>query len=323
MMHAVSLRSKTIWLIALAATVVIGLVGGVVYASNHASQTTQTGAAASELGTSIVVGNLTRAYTVHLPAGHTDLHGLPILFAFHGGLGTDTGMDKLTDLDTVADSDGFAVVFPQGVDRSWNDGRGNTPAQREGVDDVAFVSALIDRFVGLGADPSRIYATGISNGAMFTEYLGCQLAGRLAGIAPVSGPMPTLDAPACHPAKPLKVMLIEGNADPIVPYNGGQVDGRDGGGSVISAPATASYWRTVDGCTATEQTNLPSVANDGTQVQVSTATGCAAGSAVQFLTVVGGGHTWPGGWQYLPALIVGKTTRQFDASIKIAAFFGL
>ena len=322
MMRVVGIQSSKVWwYVALVTTGAVGLAGGFGIGVHQAAQGQ---AGTSGIGTSIVVDGLTRDYVVHLPAGHATLSGLPLLFAFHGGLGTDTGMNGLTQLDTVADSDGFAVVYPQGVDTSWNDGRGNTPAQRAGVDDVAFVNAMIDRFISLGANGNRIYATGISNGAMFTEFLGCKLAARLAGIAPVSGPMPSLDVPSCQPARPLQVLLIEGNADPIVPYGGGKVDGRDGGGTVISAPATAEFWRSVDGCTQNPPITHPaSTVDDGTSVEASVATGCAAGSGVEFLTVVNGGHTWPGGWQYLPAVIVGKTSRQFGASAQLAVFFGL
>jgi polyhydroxybutyrate depolymerase len=182
------------------------------------------------------VGGLHRSYLVHQPSGTASMAGLPVVIAFAGGFGTDSGMASLTHLDQVADQHRFVVVYPEGYRRSWNDGRGSTPASQAGVNDVAFVSAIIASLVASDhVDARRVYATGISNGGMFTELLGCDLAGKLAGIAPVAGPMPAQVAPGCHPARPVPVLVIHGTSDPIVPYAGGHVNGRGGGGTVLPA----------------------------------------------------------------------------------------
>jgi polyhydroxybutyrate depolymerase len=93
-----------------------------------------------------------------------------------------TGMRRLTHLDRVADARGVIVIYPDGVDRHWNDGRSTI---RNPQDDVGFVSALLNR-VGrdIRIDNGRIYATGISNGALFAQRLGCDLSQRIAAIAP-------------------------------------------------------------------------------------------------------------------------------------------
>lgn len=270
----------------------------------------------------IVVDGRSRGYELHLPAGVTALAGLPVVLAFHGGLGTDTGMVRLTHLNQIADARRFAVVYPAGYQSSWNDGRPNTPANQAGIDEVAFVSALIDQLVNHDhADGSRIYATGISNGGMFTQRLGCALAGELAGIAPVAGPLPVDIAPGCHPARPIPVLEIHGTDDPIVPYDGGHVSGRGSGGDVISVADTMSRWRSVDGCSSTTTTTVPDKVDDGTHVRMTSGVGCQVGSRVVLYTVVGGGHTWPGGWPYLPAVIIGRVSGQFDASQVIWDFF--
>jgi polyhydroxybutyrate depolymerase len=124
------------------------------------------------------------------------------------------------------------------------------------------------------------------------------------------------------------VLLIHGTSDPIVPFAGGHVDGRDGGGTVLSATATAASWRTLDGCApATATSALPDRVSDGTTVTVTTSEDCRPtedwrqGADVTFYTVHGGGHTWPGGPQYLPKLLVGRASGQFDASEVIWQFF--
>jgi polyhydroxybutyrate depolymerase len=267
-------------------------------------------------------GGMRRRYLIHLPAGVTSAAGLPVLLAFHGRLGTAEGMSRLTHLDQVADEHRFVVVYPQGYRRSWNDGRPSTPAHAAGVDDVAFVTGLIRHLIRSDhVDAGRVYATGMSNGAIFTERLGCDLAGLLAGIAPVAGPMPVPVDRSCHPSRPVAVLEIHGTADPVVPYGGGQVHSVTGG-TVRSVAWTSAYWRAAGRCQQRPATvTLPDTAHDGTGVRVSRGTGCVPGAPVVLYTVIGGGHTWPGGWQYLPSAIIGPTSRQFDASETIWRFF--
>jgi polyhydroxybutyrate depolymerase len=267
-------------------------------------------------------GGMLRSYLIHLPAGVASAAGLAVVIAFHGRGGTARGMSRLTHLDQVADQHRFAVVYPQGYRRSWNDGRQGTPAHRRGVDDVAFVAGLIHYLVVTGhVNASRIYATGMSNGAIFTQRLGCDLAGRLAAIAPVAGPMPVPVAGSCHPSRPIAVLEIHGTADPLVPYGGGQVHGASGG-VVRSVAWTFARWRAVDRCRPSPASALlPDTARDGTRVRVSRGSACTPGAPVVLYTVTGGGHTWPGGEQYLPSALIGATSRQFDASQVIWRFF--
>lgn len=272
-------------------------------------------------------GGIDREYLIHRPT--TAAAGLrPAVLVFHGGGGTAANMSRATTFDRLADRDGFVAVYPEGYERSWNDGRGtDTKAGAAGIDDVAFVAALIDRLVAdEHVDPARVYATGLSNGAMFTELLGCRLADRLAAIAPVSGPLPAADESTCAPAHSLPVLEIHGTADPIVPYDGGTVRVTSGnlGGSghspVLSVPATQQLWRTKNACGPATSTALPATTDDGTSVTVESAD-CADGAKVQLYTVAGGGHSWPDGPQYLPRALVGPVTHQFDGAELIWNFF--
>lgn len=272
-------------------------------------------AQAGDFSDRILAGGRERSYLVHVPPG-AGARRLPLLLAFHGGGGHAAGMDRLTHLNSVADRYGFIVVYPEGIETSWADGRGNTPADRQGVDDVGFVVALLDRLASqVAIDPARVYATGISNGGMFVQRLGCELAQRLAGIFPDAGLMPAPIAPRCRPARPLTVIEVHGTADPLIPYAGGHDRGRGGGGDVLSAEETIALWARLNGCAGTPRTEaLPDTAHDGTNVRVETFTGCTGGTSVALYTVENGGHTWPGGLQYLPEKTIGRTTRQFDLS---------
>lgn len=272
----------------------------------------------------LMVDGRKRTYDVHVPPRGAGAAGRPVVLAFHGGYGTGSGMAGLTHLNAVADRLGFVAVYPDGIGRGWNDGRGSTPAERRRIDDVAFVARLIDQLVqDFGVDERRVFATGISNGSMFAERLGCELAGRPSGIAPVAGALPAgVAGSSCRPVRPLAVLLVHGDQDPLVPYAGGSVRGRGGGGSVTSVAETGAFWRSRAGCTGTTATLLPDVTDDdGTRVRVERGTGCAPAAPVTVYSVVAGGHTWPGGRQYLPAAVVGRTSRDLDASEAILGFF--
>ncbi|MGW2661588.1 alpha/beta hydrolase family esterase [Nocardia tengchongensis] len=281
--------------------------------------------AAGDTTVTLEFGGLQRQYIVHYPANHPQ--GLmPAVLAFHGGGGTARTMAETSGFNRLSDSEGFLAVYPDGYQRSWNDGRGgDTNAGAAAIDDVGFVAAVIDRIIGGDSvDPARVYATGMSNGGMFTEQLGCRLSGKLAAIAPVAAPLPQADESGCTPAHPLPVLEIHGTTDPIVPFGGGVVrvtSGRHGAGAspVLSVAATQQAWRERDACDAVTTTALPQRTDDGTSVTVASSD-CAGGSSVQLYTVTDGGHTWPGGPQYLPKAIVGNVTHQFDAAEVIWRF---
>jgi polyhydroxybutyrate depolymerase len=261
-------------------------------------------------------GGLNRTYRVHVPPGPA----AGLVLNLHGGGGTGAGQQGLTDFDAVADVNNLVVVYPDGYDKSWADGRGVSPADRRHVDDVGFLVALTGKLVNeFGVAPGHVFATGMSNGGFMANKLGCDRADVFAAIAPVAG---TLGAGvACNPSRPVSVLAAHGTADPLVPFNGGNVRGRGGVSRSVSASGMVDKWRSVDGCQGEpSKQELPDV-GDGTVVRRFDSTACAASSEVVFYRIDDGGHTWPGGKQYLPQAIIGPTTRAFDASEVIAQFF--
>jgi polyhydroxybutyrate depolymerase len=240
---------------------------------------------------SLMFGGLRRTYLVHAPAGGERPAGLVI--NLHGTGGSGATQAATTHYDTVADRLGLVVVYPDGIDRTWADGRGVEKPDRKGVDDVGFLSALAERLVrDYGIDPGHVFATGMSAGAFMTNRLACDRPDLIAAIAPVSGTLGT--GVSCAPSRPVAVLETHGTADRVVPYDGGTMHGRGGPSHILSATGMASRWRRVDGCPAPVQDPLPNT-DDGTSVQRLSAAGCAGGTAVVLLTVDGGGHTWPRG----------------------------
>jgi len=281
-------------------------------------------AAAADRAAQLDVAGTARSYALHVPDRAAPADGFPLVFAFHGGGMQGEGMRRMTRLDAVADERGFIVVYPDGVDKHWNDGRATI---RNPQDDVGFVAALIARIArDEKIDRGRIYATGISNGALFAERLGCELSATIAAIAPVAGTLPADIAPDCRPARPLAVLQIDGTLDPIMPFGGGMVadfGGRGEGGQVLAVAATAAFWARANGCGAADapQPLAPVAPPDRTRIVRTNYGGCPAGAAVTLLTIIGGGHAWPGGPQYARPAVIGKASGQLDASRAIVDFF--
>lgn len=264
----------------------------------------------------LVFGGLKRSYIVHLPPGPP----VGLVLSLHGGGGTGEGQQGLTDFDAVADASNLLVVYPDGYDKSWADGRGKSPADRRHLNDVGFLVALVTKLRDQFAVPAgRVFATGMSNGGFMSNRLACDRADVFAAIAPVSG---TLGVNVgCQPSRPVSVLDAHGTADPVVPFKGGDVRGRGGISHAISASSLVDKWRVADGCQGEPSAQVLPDVGDGTVVQRFASTICAAGTEVVFYRIDNGGHTWPGGKQYLPKVVIGPTTRALDASQVIAQFF--
>ncbi|MBN1375375.1 MAG: hypothetical protein JXA01_04400 [Dehalococcoidia bacterium] len=275
----------------------------------------------------ILVEGLQRSYLIHLPVSYDRNRSWPLVIALHGGGGTGRTMDALTDFNALADKKGFIVVYPEGFEHHWNDGRDNSNiiAQAKNIDDVGFISTLIDLLQkDLTIDRQRVYAAGISNGAMMCHRLGCELSDKIAAIAPVAGNIPQKMVPIWSPPRPVSVLIINGTEDAVVPYEGGEISFLSlKTGKVISAADTVNFWITHNGCVAASETDrLPHLnPEDSTLTVIDRYTGCQDNVEVVFYTVNGGGHTWPGGLQYMPERMIGKTSRDFKATEIIWEFF--
>ncbi len=277
------------WLLRMA-TVLAVLLCCVVYGGARAS------AAVDTAGT-LAFGGLDRTYQVHVPAGHPS--GLVINLAGAGMTGSQQA--AATNYNGVADRFGFVAAYPDGIDLSWADGRGASVPDRQGVDDVGFLTALVDRLShDYGIPPGRVFATGMSAGAFMAMRLACERADVFAAIAPVAGTLGT--GPGCAPSRAVSVLEVHGTADPVVPFDGGGMVGRGGPSEIVPALRMADGWRTADQCPG-----APVESDLGGGVHRFTSAGCAGGTEVDFVRIDGGGHVWPAG--------------AFDASAASAQFF--
>ncbi|MGC2766254.1 MAG: PHB depolymerase family esterase [Candidatus Acidiferrum sp.] len=277
-----------------------------------------TRAGSDDLRGKMLVDARQRTYDLHVPTNYDGTKDAPLLIALHGRLGTGSDQQRRGHLDRLSDEFGFLVVYPDGLQRSWVDGRGATPSDKSDVDDVKFISALIDTLESkYKVDRSRIYATGMSNGGFMTGRLACDLSDRIAAVAIVGASISENVAADCHPAKPVSALIIQGSEDPLVPF-GGALDDQ---GVALPHDAAVQKFVQVNHCAGEpKKDHIPGNTGDRTSLDVTTYVGCAGGSEVQSYVVHGAGHAWPGGVPYLPATFVGRTTRNLDGSKVIWEF---
>ena len=276
-------------------------------------------APADPVAVRITVGGEARIYWTYVPAGVDKTKPVPLLFVLHGSAGSGEDMMAVTQrgFERIADKERIVVVYPDALERRWNDQAGS-------VDDAGFLLAVVDKLSAAGiVDRKRVYMAGISNGGMMAQRMACEHSDRVAGIATVAGSLPEKLAGTCNPSQPIPVIIIHGTEDPIVPWGGGAVAGFEEFGKVLSARETAGFWAKKNQCRGSalvvpEPERDP---KDGTSVRLEIFADCTSNADVSLIAVEGGGHTWPGGYQYLPERFIGRTSRDIDANQMIWGFF--
>lgn len=258
----------------------------------------------------------TRRALLHLPASGGPLPR-PVILGFHGGTGNAESFRALTGLNGTANARGFAVAYLDAGDGVWGDYRASTGSPEN---DLAYVRATIDRLTHeFGVDPRRVYATGLSNGAGFAFVLGAELRDRVTAIAPVAHNLARAFIEQATPDGPVHVLQIVGTADPLIAFEGGVFPGT--GEPSSSSLEAMTYWQAVNGNGPPSSAPLANPQADGTISFLETYTPSEQGFELARIVVVNGGHTWPGGLQYLPESAIGLTSRDFSASEVIWNFF--
>jgi len=285
----VARRGVTAMVVAIVAGIVLTACTGYLWSPRpapSASETIPGAPAALPAGTTTVslsAGGQDRTYRVHVPEGLSP--AAPLVLMLHGGYGSGAQAERSYGWDTLSDSEHVVVAYPDAMDRAWNSGGGCCgAAARQDIDDVAFLTAVVaDVEARISIDPARVYAAGMSNGAMMAYRLACETT-VFAAIGAVAGTIaPDTD---CASPAPISVMAVHGTADTRVLYDGGtstvgsaQIDARP-------APAIAALWRDVDGCPEPSTTTA-------TPEATIVAAACPAGRAVELVTIDGYGHEWP------------------------------
>jgi polyhydroxybutyrate depolymerase len=276
--------------------------------------------------------NLRRSYLLHVPPGAAAGRRLPVMLSFHGGGSTAEVMRAYTRMDAAADRDGYIAVYPngssgfQGRFLTWNAGNCCGPAAALQVDDVGFALAVLDDLAArTPIDTTRIYATGLSNGAMMAYRLAAEASDRIAAVAGVAGAM---SLGRFAPSRPVPVLHIHSTTDPIARFDGGFgppqtiADTR-----MFNAPVEEMLRRWIDhnGCPLKPAVLETIAGKPGTPDESHSAIRrvyrpCRDKTEVALLQLSGPGHVWPGGVRdYMPQLL-GTGTAVVDANTEIWKF---
>ena len=273
--------------------------------------------AAEPIERHVRVGAVERSYLVHLPPAYDGRRALPAVLVFHGGGGAALSARTQTRMSEKGQAEGFIAVYPQGSGLlsakllTWNAATCCGYAMQRRVDEAAFVAALLDDLeASFAIDRSRVYATGISNGGMMAYLSACALADRFAAIAVVAGELTVAD---CRPTRPVAVLVIHGTADQNLPYDGGEGAKALARHAARSVRFAVDFWRSRDRCADSATTER---AGAVTRERFDS---CAANSAVELITIEGGGHSWPGGARL--ARFLDEPSMALDATSEIWAFF--
>jgi polyhydroxybutyrate depolymerase len=276
------------------------------------------------------IGAVTRTYRLYKPK-IVGKNPLPVVLVLHGGGGSGSAMEGLSlgQFNRIADRRGALIVYPDGISRSWNDGRFDSRSMslptepQDQVDDVGFLRGIVGKLAEQHSiDRKRIYATGMSNGGLMSYRLACDAADFIAAAVPVAANLSVELGAECRPSRAIPIAIVNGTDDPMMPWIGGQMKVLNSRrGAVLSAQESFERFSRLGDC-ALPITHSPrnQNPNDGTSVIRHRARECSHGGEVRLYEVLGGGHTWPGGSAYLGERLVGKVSTEMNAADEIWSF---
>jgi polyhydroxybutyrate depolymerase len=244
----------------------------------------------------MTVDGRARTYTLNLPPNYYSASNFSLVIAMHGGGGDALQFESTSKLTEKANAAQFIVVYPEGVKstgalaaRTWNAGACCDYAVANNIDDVKFISQLIDKLLAAyKINPQKVYATGHSNGGMLSYRLACEISNKIAAIAPNGC---TMVAATCNPTRPVPVLHMHSVLDAKVPYQGGPGSGV--GTSTINLPSLDSVlnaWSLKNTCTTTAQVLI-----NNSSYKFTKWSACTNGVTIQYYLTQDGGHGWPGG----------------------------
>jgi polyhydroxybutyrate depolymerase len=271
-----------------------------------------------------------RYFSIHFPPDYDSSQHLPVIFAFHGGGGDYESTVDLFNFNPLANRNRVIMVYPNALAYTWCiPGLSSSLYTQGGTpNDLHFFSVLLDTVIAdYNIDTKRVFATGISLGGMFALYVAEQLPKRITAIAPVCASISKTIANDFNFARPIPVMLINGTSDPVLNYDGGETseftqwnpDKDDG--IMISTEDLVDKIVKMDSCDVDPSvSDIPNinVKDECTAVETLYTTKLMT---VDFIGVIGGGHSWPGGPQYLSKALIGKVCKDFNAEDRIMKFF--
>lgn len=267
----------------------------------------------------VTVGDATRTFLIHNPVDDRNIAKLPLVVILHGRLGNGKIIMEDSGFNSIADREKFIAVYPDGLRRSWADGRGATPSDREKVNDVLFIETLIDHVAEkFSGSKENVFIVGHSNGGFMTQRMLIEKPRRFRAGASVASQISEYVLKNFRPEIPVSVAFFNGTEDPIVPYYGGYV--RDGG-EILGVEESIRRWLGWNSCKNSAEVKTRDEMNDDTSLEILSYVGCAGGAEVRQYKIVGAGHNWPGKDRKIPFFTMGKPTRELNTAEEIWSFF--
>ena len=241
------------------------------------------------------VDGVPREFILHLPDGLPS--DAPLVIVLHGYSDSADAISGYSGMDTVADREGFAVAYPQGLTDTfgyayWEVGY----AFHDGsVDDVGFLLALRSLLLAdQGLNPDAVFATGMSNGGDMSYRLACEAAGSFRAVAPVAGCLMGWLVEGCAPSPEVPLLEIHGTLDRTTPWEG-DLDGSDGYGPYLGTEESVSHFVTAYGLDTEATEALPDLdPTDGSAVTAHRWSRADSATSVWLYEIEGGRHDWPG-----------------------------
>ena len=259
----------------------------------------------------ITFAGLDRSYRIYRPAALSRGQPAPLVVMLHGRHDSSRYAEKAYHWDHAADAHGFVVVYPDGYRGMWNAGHCCGVAVKRQVDDVGFLTALVNKLTAQeNIDPKRTYIAGMSNGALMAYRMACDSPLHLAAIGTVAGDL----VKVCAETHPTSILEIHGGLDKLLPLNG--KDAPADSDYIPSVQTTLDHWITADNC------GLPHTTLHGEITE--TVRDCDAGRAVELIAIANAGHQWPGSIRHLRVEDVGGSSEPstlLDATAKLWEFF--
>jgi polyhydroxybutyrate depolymerase len=271
----------------------------------------------------ITVDELKRTHLVHVPPKYDAKKPIPVVLALHGAMMDGKLMEYFSGLNDTADRHHFIVVYPNGTSpvpglfQTWNAGKFPGELNKAKADDVKYLGKVLDDVESaFTVDKKRVYAAGLSNGAMMSYRLAAEMSDRIAAIMPVAG---TMAVEKYEPKQPVSVLHIHGTKDALVPYEGPNKKGTPNFLKFRSVDDTVAACVKANGCSDKKIESEVDMKADKMKVTRRTYNNGKNGSEVVLYILDDGGHVWPG--STLNPIVLGKTTDNINANELMWEFF--
>lgn len=251
-----------------------------------------------------------RKYIIYTPKEYDVKKSYPVVINFHGGGMTPAEQMLYTGFNRTADKHGFIVVYPRGIKEDWNVGFGMS--YKNGTDDIGFTESLLNQIEkDYKIDSKKIFATGLSRGGFFCHRIAAELPNRFSAIATVGASLPDSVAYYNKNKKAVGVLMIHGKEDKVVDY-----EGKHGG--YFSALDSYKYWKSKNFTNETSNT-IDQNKEDCTAINILSS--IFEQKTVTLMSIINGGHTWPGADDFNIGLPIGITSKELDINEYIWNFF--